>query len=182
MFTWLNLLPTDLHSHNLWLSQTFYVWLMTGQLQEYHGTSTLWPLHVCGQRSPDSGGACTAALGRRFQEENERIWLLCVCVLGEFCGPLHPERMWKWDQLCNKRQKCPFQNKTPLDCCTFAFTQDSLGFLFKKKETAPGVFHSYGHMKCLYLLGRLILCETGSTEMREHTKVVGCGVKATRDK
>lgn len=130
-------------------------------------------------RSPDSGGAYTAASGRRFQEENEclRTQLfgycvcVCVCVSGQFCGPLRPERMWKWDQLCNKRQKCPFQNKMPPDCCMFTFTQDSLGFLFKKKETAPGVSHSYGIMKCLvYLLGRLILNETGSTESTENTQ------------
>lgn len=104
---------------------------------------------------------------------NTVIWLLCVCVYvsGQFCGPLRPEHMWKWDQLCNKRQKCPFQNKMPPDCCMFTFTQDSLGFLFKKKETAPGVSHSYGIMKCLeYLLGRLILNETGSTESTENTQ------------
>lgn len=111
--------------------------------------------------------------GGEWMSANTVIWLLCVCVYvsGQFCGPLRPEHMWKWDQLCNKRQKCPFQNKMPPDCCMFTFTQDSLGFLFKKKETAPGVSHSYGIMKCLeYLLGRLILNETGSTESTENTQ------------
>lgn len=126
-------------------------------------------------RSPDSGGAYTGDVSRRRMNVCEHSYLVivcvCVCVSGQFCGPLRPERMWKWDQLCNKRQKCPFQNKMPPDCCMFTFTQDSLGFLFKKKETAPGVSHSYGIMKCLeYLLGRLILNETGSTESTENTQ------------
>lgn len=30
-----------------------------------------------------------------------------------------------------------------------------------------------------YLLGRVVMCETGSARIGEQTKVVGCGVKAT---
>lgn len=30
-----------------------------------------------------------------------------------------------------------------------------------------------------YLLGRVVICETGSTRIGEQTKVVGCRVKAT---
>lgn len=103
------------------------------------------------------------------------------CAAGEF-SPAAPPRApvdATKSRCVTKDRSVPFKTRRRRTAACLCLRKTHRVFYLEIKK----VVLTYDHTKCLrHPLFRFILCEAGSREMREHTKVVGCRVKATRDK